>query len=184
MGSEVLTMKLPPDVKRKPCMDDGGKPTGEVDTELVEHEPGDGEEIELEWPSEFPDGPDDLQKKVQTLSLATGSQPIMAQQTAAEIAAKLYDRDPDEEWKRLAAANAEQDQKQADMFKQGMASQMGAAAPTGKAPSGVPGMGGAQKKPNPFAKGGPPGGKAGSAGPFGGKGGIPQIPKPPTPKVP
>lgn len=112
----------------------------EEEEELVDHTPGEGENVDLSWNDWFPRTAQDRAQDLTGLSTAAGGKAIVSQQTAVEEAAKVLGRDPEEEWKRVKSANDEDDAKQAEMFKQSAAQ-----AATDE---------GAVAKPNPFAKGG------------------------------
>ena len=104
-GNEVLepvqfVINLPSKVNTTPVLDANGKPTGEVNTALVERSPGMGR-IWLEWGPYFPPTADDDQKESQALTGATGGKPVMSQQTAVELHSNAHDRDGQEEWRRV-----------------------------------------------------------------------------------
>lgn len=110
------TLVLPPRIERTPVLDDDGKPTGEVQVTRVPREPGEGGEIDLQWGQRFQPTPDDQAKMATTLSTATGGKAFLSKQTATEVAAYTFGRDPSEEWKRVQDSHAEDQAQQADMF--------------------------------------------------------------------
>lgn len=115
------------------------EPPEEPEDEVVDQSPGEGEHLELTWDDWFPRTAADRSQDLTALGIAAGGKAIVSQQTAVEEAAKVLGRDPDEEWKRVQAANTADDAKQAEMFKQ---------SATDLQDQGAVG------KPNPFAKGG------------------------------
>lgn len=110
------TLKLPPKVLRDPVVDEQGKPTGESTVRLQERHPGEAESIQLVWGPYFEPTPDDQQKAVTTLQLATGAKAFMAPQTAVDLMAAAFGRDPNEEWRRLTTAQQTEQAAQAAMF--------------------------------------------------------------------
>ncbi len=114
--------------------------------QLIEREPGEGEELDPKWGQYFTPTPDDLNKVATVFQISTGGKAFQSPQTAAEQMAQMMGLDPAEEWKRISDA-AEQDKKdQAEM---------------------TPPIGGAVGGPNqlpPGAKPKPPGGGGGGGG--------------------
>jgi hypothetical protein len=114
-----FTIDLPDRIEVKPALDAEGNPTGEVSSTNVPRHPGSGR-IWLEWGPYFaPTAADDV-AEAQALGTATGSKPIMSQQTAVELHANAHDRDGQLEWARIqremAAANAAAAAANAGMF--------------------------------------------------------------------
>lgn len=144
----IQELDLPKKVVQEPEMDELGEPTGEQTTTFEERVPGPGGDIEPAWGPYFVPTPQDQQLQVTTLSTAAGNQPIMSQQTAAELAATIYNRDPQEEYARLTKEGKENEAKQAQMF----SPFGGEVDEEGELPEGATPRGGG--KPNPFAKGG------------------------------
>jgi hypothetical protein len=141
------------DDEGQPVMDDEGKPV--VDVSQEPRMPGDGGDVELDWPEYFPLTPADQTAVVTTLSTAAGGKPVISQQTAVEKAAAAFGVDPSDEWAKVqkdAAADQKQQQDQAAAFGQ-----------NGDFAGGKPGADGmpegASPKPKPFG---------GSKAPFGG----------------
>lgn len=148
---------LPPRVERSPALDEDGEPTGEEVTRTVERSPGEGEEVEPQWPPYFPPTTQDQQLAVTTLSTATGGQAIMSQQTGTELAASFFNRQQEDEWSRVQQSHKAQEQKQASMFgghEEGDEGPGGRiAASFGKKPQDPDAPEeGAEEKPPPFKK--------------------------------
>lgn len=95
---------LPPvrKVVRNEAVDEWGEPTGVIEEtiEEVEVHPGEGGDLELDWGDYFSPTPDDKQKAVMTLQLATIAK-IMSIESAAEEVARMYERDRKEELERI-----------------------------------------------------------------------------------
>lgn len=150
---------LPPRVEKKPVLGDDGMPTGEHYAEQHERHPGDGEHVDLEWPTRFPPTPQDQQMIVTTLTTAVPQMPVMSQQSAVEMAAKAFGRDPAEEWKRAQADKQQQKQEEQQAMQDSAAAAGGQVGAAGKMPPGAkPGGGGAtppkpgEEKPDPPAE--------------------------------
>lgn len=168
-GSETpvtFEIDLPPIVKTEPVLDaESGLPTAEQSITMEPRQPGTVEEVQSQWGPYFPPTPTDQSAMVTTLSLATGNQPIMSQQSATEIAMGLFNRAPEEEHARIAKEQEQVQARQAEMFAQ--TNDMGGSV-TGEMdiPGGGKvkksnrpsfgrkpfGGGGGQTKPNPFGK--------------------------------
>ena len=96
---------LPPKVTEVPLIDpitqqpmaDGSM---EISIEPRVLGPGGGE-ILLTWPPYFPPTPQDQNQIVTALQAATGGKPVLSQETAVEAAARAFNVDPSEEWKRV-----------------------------------------------------------------------------------
>jgi len=169
--SETERVVLPPRVVEDDVLSEEGNPTGEKTQKSVEHEPGTAEHIDLDWPDYFLATTDDQQKGITALSLAAGGKPIIDQQTATEETAKMFGKDPNVVWQRVAAAT----QKEADDNAQMMADSLAAAGGAPGAP-GAPKPGGPPKPPGAAGKpAGAPPGAPGAPKP----GGPPKPPKPP-----
>lgn len=174
----VNHIDLPKKVEKKPKTDENGVETGEFDVEEKDRDPGKGERLKLSWGEWFPLTPTDRSQAITAASTASGGKPIVSQQTAVEVAAAVFDRDPNQEWARLStqqqADEKKEADKQADMFQNA-----GIGGPAG-------GGGG-----NPFAKkGGTPKPSGGTAlkpakGPPGpNRAGGNMLAGPPTQKAP
>lgn len=101
-----FTIDLPDRVVKEPKLDAEGNPTGEFTVHAVPRHPGNGR-ITLEWGPYFtPTAADDL-SEAQAMGTATGSKPIMSQQTAVELHANAHDRDGQQEWARIRREMAE-----------------------------------------------------------------------------
>jgi hypothetical protein len=182
-GDEVVT--LPPRV-----VAENDPATGEKNEKLVERTPGDSEDLDLKWPSYFQATATDRTAEITTLSTATGQKQVISTQTANEEAAKVYGRDPAEEWKRLQSEQQAEHETAASAFADADAggrttkltkplpgegeleiSSTGAAEPKPQPPMGLPGQPGAPGG----VPGGVPGGKPGQPAPGqkGSPGGVP-----------
>jgi hypothetical protein len=111
----VPVLNLPPKVTVTDEVDDEGTPTGEKTIDMQPRVPGEGGHVNLEWGPYFQPSPADQNQLITALNMATGGKAILAQQTANEILAASFGRNPAEEWKRLtgdrqaeAAQNAAQ----------------------------------------------------------------------------
>lgn len=135
---------------------DDGAPTGEKKAEMSDRHPGQGVDIELEWPPRFPPTPADQGAIVTALSTAVGGKPVVSQQTATELVAAAYGREGSEEWQKVQADTQADDQKQ----KQQMAD---AGANAGGQVGGAAGMP-PGAKPKPAGGGGAPPGGGGGGG--------------------
>jgi hypothetical protein len=107
---------LPPRVIEEEVLDANGKPTGEVRTKITDRKPGDGGQVDLDWPEYFERTDDDRSKKATALATAVGGKPVMSQKSAVEKMAADYNLDPTEEWQRVAQAQREQQDAQSAMF--------------------------------------------------------------------
>jgi hypothetical protein len=137
----TVVFDLPPRVMQEPSS------KGEPVAVARDHVPGEARFLEVKWPEFFPDTPDDLAGKLQTLSTATGGKPVVSQRTAVEKAAKSLGIDPDAEWQRVDNEQKQMAQQQA---------QMGMGGPGGGMFPGMEDMAGGQMPP-PGAPGeGPP----------------------------
>lgn len=124
--------------------------------EEVERVPGKAERVELGWGEWFPMTPQDKNQAVQAVQTASGGKAVLSQQTATEEAARIFDRNPVEEWQRVRKVTAEDQAREAQMFKQaGGAVDPDAEPeldeegnPVPKPPGGPPGLG----KPKPKGK--------------------------------
>jgi hypothetical protein len=170
---EVL---LPQKTVETPVTDEEGTPTGETKTTKEDRDPGEGGEIETEWGPYFSPTPNDQSVLATTLSTATGGQQgFMSTQTATELMMQAFGRKPQDEAERVAGQNKQQQDQQAEMFKQSMGGQVNGQnqLPPGAKGKPKPGMpkpgggkppgGGAPKPPKP-AKGGGPGGTGTQSG--------------------
>lgn len=107
---------LPPKIEKEKLVDPlTNEETDEEIERKIEREPGDGEEVSLQWPPYFAPTPQDQGQVATFLQTATGGQPFLSQQTAVEQAAHATGTDPAEEWKRVR----DQGKKQAEQ-EQGM----------------------------------------------------------------
>ena len=111
-----LEVRLPPRVERTQVLDDDGKPTGEEKITRVPRVPGEGGDVDLRWGPYFIPTPDDQSKTSVTLQAATGGKAFLSKQTATEIMASMYGHEPDEEWRRVNAADVEAAAAGAAMF--------------------------------------------------------------------
>lgn len=119
-----LTVNLPPRVVKVQQKDETGAPAIDEatqkpieDVQQVPRLPGQGGELEWEWPDYFPATPDDQSKAITTLSTAAGGKPIVSQQTATEQAARIYNVDPAQEWARVQKDTANDAAVQAQQMK-------------------------------------------------------------------
>jgi hypothetical protein len=128
-----------------------GKPLQKVSR--VDQDPGQGGDVELDWPNYFPPTPMDQSQGVTALTTANGGKAVISQQTSVEQAALLYGIEGGDEWERVQKDGKEDDAKAADQ-----ASKFGDMGAGGK-----PGQPGAPKPP-----GGKPPAFGGSKPPFGG----------------
>lgn len=139
--------------QEKPALDDQGKPQKTV--QMVDLSPGNGTDVELDWPDYFPATPADQTAAVTALTTANGGKPVLSQQTSVEQAALLFSLEGADEWERVqkdgAVDQAKTDQ-QNKMF-----------ADSAAAAGGKPGTPGAPPPPKL-----PPPKFGGSKPPFGG----------------
>lgn len=105
-----FSLALPPRVVEEPEVDEQGNETGSIVLRFEEREPGEGGDLELAWPDYFEPTPDDRQKEVTTLSVASGGKPVMSHRTAVEKAARFLGVDPAEEWRRVSEQLAREKQ--------------------------------------------------------------------------
>lgn len=111
---------LPPKIEHEPVLDENGNDTGETKINKVDRIPGEGGEISTRWPAYFLPTPTDQTATITTLNMATGGLPIMAKQTATELAAQIFGIDPSDEWKRLSTQHVMEAEQQAQgMFPPG-----------------------------------------------------------------
>jgi len=158
-----LTIDLPQKTSDEPKIDpvtgeQAKDPTGKplTTTTRQDRKPGDGGEIELDWPDYFPPTPQDQQNALTSLSTAAGGKPVVSQQTAVEQASTMLGIDPTEEWGRVQKMGADDQKAAADQ-----ASAFGAG---GDFQGGKPGADGLPEGAKPKPKFG------GSKAPFGGGG--------------
>ncbi len=103
---------LPPKVKKTPS-----PVPGEDDIiKLIPREPGEGTEVDPQWPPYFQPTPQDKQMQGAMLFQGSGQQAFIPVQTAVEEAAKLFGRDPDAEWTKMQSQQDEAEGKQNQMF--------------------------------------------------------------------
>lgn len=107
---------LPPRVVEEEERDAGGEPTGAVLIRFEEREPGEGRDVEADWPDYFPPTPADRQTEVATLAAATGGKPSVSHRTAVERTARLLGLDPEEEWRRVSEEEATRAAREGLMF--------------------------------------------------------------------
>lgn len=165
---------LPQKVTRKPKLDEDGNPeigedgnpTGAEDVVREDRLPGEGGEIEAEWPPYFPPTPQDQSTIVTTLTTATGNQAIMSTQTATELAMEAFGRDVGDEAARVAQEKKQQADQQSQMFADANGGAGGAVAGKDGMPAGAKPGGG---KPPAFGAKPGGGGGGGAGGPFGAK---------------
>jgi hypothetical protein len=152
--------RLPPRIDQQDEIGDDGVPTGKQNPVVAERHPGEGENVEAEWPPRFPPTALDQQQTVTTMSTAVGGKPVISQQTAVEIVTEAFGRKGQDEWGRVQGDQSDEDARQAQMTP-GAGGQVGA---PGQMPPGA--------KPKPPGGGGkPPGGGGAKAGGGGGDGG-------------
>lgn len=143
---------LPDRVEEEPEKGEDGEPTGETTVTKTPRDPGEGEDLAVDWGEWFTLTPQDQQLIITTVTTAVGvGQSVMAAQSGSEIVAKAFGRDGNEEWSRVQKTQADQDAKQKEMFQNSLAAG-GGKPPFGGKPGGKPGKPGA----NPFAPKGPP----------------------------
>ncbi len=99
---EAPALALAPRVVEEQEFDSQGRETGSVVVTFEERDPGDGGQVELEWPDYFAPTPDDRQKEISSLSLAAGGRPIISHRTAVEKAARVVGAEPIQEWRRVS----------------------------------------------------------------------------------
>lgn len=87
-------LSLPPNIIEEPVMDELGEPTGEVSIVLVDREPGQGREIELQWGPLFAPNSVDIQSIVTSMNLATAGKAVISQKSAVEVVASVLGKDP------------------------------------------------------------------------------------------
>lgn len=173
----VYALSLPRRVVTEPATDDDGQPTGRDQQTLVDHDPGEAENVELGWGAWFPATPDDLNKVATMLQLATGgTQAFVSQQTASEFMSDAMGKVAGDEWKRFQDEGDKQQASLAGAFAGDPGGSVGGMnqLPIGAAPRGGPG--GAAGAPMP---GGAPGQHPlGPPQPGGAPGGPPAAPQP------
>lgn len=111
----MYELNLPPRREKVEVLDDEGNPTGEFKIVETPRKPGNGR-LELEWPDYFRATPDDKQKQTTGLSVATGGQQIISQQTAVEQLVADANVDPVEELARIRAEEEQKRKIEAEMF--------------------------------------------------------------------
>jgi hypothetical protein len=107
---------LPPKVVREPVLDQDGKPTSEEETKFVDRQPGEGTAFKLVWGPWFAQTSADQASLVTALSTATGMKPFMSPESATELLAAAFNRDPAEEVKRMKEHSDTEDAKQMQML--------------------------------------------------------------------
>jgi len=191
-----MGFNLPKRVEKEPVLDEDGRPTGEETVTLIERTPGEGGDIDLQWPDYFPPTPTDQQMIVTTLSTAVAQAPIMSQQTATEIVMGAFGKEGADEWTRVQQAQAQVEDKQAQMFEDAGGKQAPGAGKGGKPPEpggDDAGSDAGSDAPSGGAPGAPGGGKGGGEMqhtvtheqefPGGGKITHTAAPKPPPPVI-
>jgi hypothetical protein len=108
-GEEVESIDAPDESNSAPTLALAPRPVEEPD-------PGESGAIELEWPKYFEPTPDDEQKEISTLSIASGGKPVLSHRTAVEKAAKIVGADPKEEWRRVQEQELARSQGEQLMF--------------------------------------------------------------------
>lgn len=78
--------------------------------------PGDGGEVQLQWPPYFAPTPDDQAKVVQNLTTATGGKPFLSAETAIDLASVAFGLVPAEEKRRMEEEGTKASEQQAGMF--------------------------------------------------------------------
>lgn len=153
---------LPDRVDQDPELGDDGQPTGKQLPRSTPRHPGEGTDIEVEWPPRFPPTATDQQALVTSLSTAVAAKPVLSQQTATELVAEAFGREGTGEWQKVQTDQKQQDQKEQQM-QQGVGGQID---PMQHA--GPPGGAGGTPKPPGGGKPPKPGGGGGAAGSGGG----------------
>lgn len=113
------TVNLPPRIETSDVLGEDGKPTGAKQSTPFERTPGQSSDMDLEWPDYYPSSPADQTATLASLAVATGNKAFISVQSANEITAAAYGRDPAAEWDRMQAARSEDEAKQAEMFAMG-----------------------------------------------------------------
>lgn len=116
---------LPPKVIETPLIDpitQQPMASGEMQIDIQPRVlgPGGGE-ILLTWPPYFPPTPQDQNQVITSLQTATGGKPVLSQETAVEAAARAFNVDPSEEWKRVQEEGQKDQAAQASMLDTGAA---------------------------------------------------------------
>lgn len=106
---------LPDRVETEAVVGPDGKPTGETTQKLTPIRPGEGA-FTLEWGDYFPPTATDKQAQAQAVATAAGGKPVLSQQSATEIAATMWNKDPQEEVARMAAERQTDFHEQQGMF--------------------------------------------------------------------
>lgn len=142
-------LDLPPRVETTPVLDEDGNPTGDEDVKQTDHDPGEGEDLDLQWGNYFPPTPQDQQSIVTSLAAATANAPFMSAETATEIVMEAFGREVGDEKTRVAQEAMQKQSQTDDMFNPD--------APGGKVndPSQLP-PGAAPKPPKGGGGGAPP----------------------------
>lgn len=78
--------------------------------------PGDGGEVQLQWPPYFLPTPDDQAKVVQTLTTATGGKAFMSTETAVELSAAAFGVQASEEKRRMEEEGNKMADQEANMY--------------------------------------------------------------------
>lgn len=108
---------LPPKMVEEPLIDPlTGQPSGEMTMKAIPRELGPGGETTFQWPPYFSPTPQDQSQITASLAQASGGKAIISQETAVEVAARAYNVDPAEEWRRVQAETSAQAAQQAQMF--------------------------------------------------------------------
>lgn len=149
------SLALPPRVTHEPVLDEDGVKTGEENVTKEDRHPGEGGDVEPQWPPYFPPTPADQTATITMLSTAVGQKPVLSTQTAAELAAAALGKSPDEEAKRMQNDKDEDSAQQAQQFAGMPGGPGGQVGGKNQLPPGA--------KPKP-GKPGAPGGKPGKPG--------------------
>lgn len=107
--------------------------TGKETIKKIPRDPGEGGDVNLQWPAFFPPTVQDQNLTVTTLQLATGGKAFLSKKTAVDIVAQTFGIDPAEEQRRI---ESQSDQDKAD-----------------ESEMTPPGMGGEVKKPDELPEG-------------------------------
>lgn len=134
---QEVGLNYPPRVERVPVLDDEGNPTGEESVKLIEREPGEAGEVELQWPPWFAPTVDDIAKAAPALTAATAGKAFGTQRTAVRYFAQLVGQDPDAEWNAMQAGHAEETAKTAAMLGDVDGAAAGSVTHTQELPSGA-----------------------------------------------
>ncbi len=173
-------VRLPPRIEQEK-----NDETGEDEEKTIERTPGESEDIDLHWPPYFQATPADKSQEVTTLTTAVGAgKQVLSTRTANEEAAKLFGRDPAEEWQRLQEEQDSEHEKAAGAFADadagGRSTELTKSLP-GEGELKISSTGESDKPKMPPAPAGTPGGASGVPG---SPGGLPPSLKPPKAKPP